>query len=87
MVCSSREFTRRSQQLDGLDGVVARLGRIEGAGLLRRAWGGVCGHGGGELVAGVDVEFAVGAGEVVTNGFGGDEQRLGDVTVTQGLGG
>ena len=37
------------------------------------------------MVAGVDVEFAVGAGEVVADGFGGDEQCLGDVTVAQGL--
>jgi hypothetical protein len=32
----------------------------------------------------VDVEFAVGAGQVITDGFGGDEQGSGDVAVTQG---
>jgi hypothetical protein len=37
------------------------------------------------LVAGVDIEFAVGAGEVIADGFGGDEQRLGDVTGARGL--
>jgi hypothetical protein len=39
------------------------------------------------LGAVVDVEFSVGAEEVVADGFGGDEQRLGEVAVAQGLGG
>jgi hypothetical protein len=33
------------------------------------------------------LSFAISAGEVVADRFGGDEQGLGDIAVTQGLGG
>jgi hypothetical protein len=48
---------------------------------LNAFWAGMGFYCSGELVARVDIEFAVGAGEVVADGLGGDEQCLGDVPI------
>src|SRR3954453_2057821 len=45
------------------------------------------GEGAGELVAGADVELAVGVGEVDLDGLRGDEELLGDLAVGHRLGG
>jgi hypothetical protein len=45
------------------------------------------GQGVGELAAAGDVELAVDAAEVRFGGLGGDEQRLGDLSIRQAVGG